>query len=341
MNPTILITGGAGYIGSHTALYLAQQGYNVLVLDTLKHNQKLPANFVITEKVVDKDFFKNNPGKIVVIKKDFADQKILDTIFTRFTIEAVLHFAAFIEVGESVKHPLKFYKNNVIKTLHLLESMVNHNVQNFVFSSSCAVYGIPKEVPIPEDHPKDPISPYGKNKLMVEMALEDLSQAHDLNFVSLRYFNAAGAMPQYGLGEQHDPETHLIPLLLQAAHTGKPFYIFGTNHETQDGTCIRDYLHVWDLADAHAKAVAYLLDKNKSDYFNLGTGTGYSVHDLIKAVEQVCGKKIKTVETEKRAGDPPVLIADASKAQKVLNWKPQHSDLKHIIATADEFFQRN
>jgi len=323
---TILVTGGAGYIGSHASWYGAQHGYHVVILDTFRHNQKLPASFA------------NHPH-ITIIKKDFADQKTLAEIFTKYDVDAVMHFAALIEVGESVKHPCAFYENNVVKTISLLQTMIAHNIQKFIFSSSCAVYGTPHTVPIDENHPKNPISPYGKNKLMVEMALEDFDRAYGLKSVCLRYFNAAGALDQHGLGEQHAPETHLIPLALRAAHTGKKFYLFGDNYETPDGSCVRDFLHVQDLASAHYKALDYLKTENKSSQFNLGTGYGYSVKQVVAAIEKECGKKINLTTKKRREGDPAKLIADPTHTQNILQWHPEHSDLETIIASANRFYE--
>jgi len=319
MTKAILITGGAGYIGSHTSFLMAQKGYKVIILDNFVHDQIF------------------NPQWATVIKKDFSDKKTLDMIFSNYKIEAVMHFAAFIEVGKSIKNPMKFYKNNVSKTISLIESMITYGVNKFIFSSSCAIYGNPQELPITENHPKNPISPYGKNKLMIEMALEDFNQAYGLQFISLRYFNAAGSMPHYGLGEQHKPETHVIPLILTAAFEQKPFYIFGTKYQTKDGSCIRDFVHVWDIANAHWLALENLNKKNPSDCFNLGTGEGFSVKQLINTVEKICRTKIKTLTKNKRIGDPPILIADPSKAFNILKWKPLHSDLEFIIKTAYTF----
>ncbi|MDR3550080.1 MAG: UDP-glucose 4-epimerase GalE [Candidatus Babeliales bacterium] len=311
--PTILITGGAGYIGSHTALLMSQKGYNVIIIDMLIHDQLF-----------------NHPWA-TLIQKDYADKQALHEIFTQNDVIAVMHFAAFIEVGRSVKDPLSFYNNNVIKTLQLLESMLEHNVKKIIFSSSCAVYGIPTQVPLVESHSKNPISPYGSTKLIIEMALKELGVAHDLQFVALRYFNAAGALTQLGLKEQHKPETHVLPLLIDAALNSTPFYIFGTDYPTPDGTCIRDFLHVCDIADAHAKALEYLEAGKPSDFFNLGTGNGFSIKQLIQAVEKIMNCRVKTVVHERRAGDPALLVADPSHALHLLGWKPQFSDLNSIL----------
>lgn len=316
---TILVTGGAGYIGSHTAFLLAQKGHKVIVLDALVHHQPSELPWA------------------TVIHGDCGDTTLLNTIFTENHIDAVMHFAAFIEVGISVKEPLSFYENNVTKTLTLLKTMMAHNVKTFIFSSSCAVYGTPQALPLVETHPKNPISPYGNTKLVIEMALHDLQIAHGLQYVALRYFNAAGALPEHGLGEYHKPETHVLPLLLRAAHEHKPFYIFGTNYPTTDGTCVRDYLHVLDIAQAHIKALEYLDNGNPSESFNLGTGTGFSIKQLIMAVEKITGIAVNVIEATARAGDPAVLVADPSRAHTVLGWKPQYSELEFILQSADAF----
>jgi UDP-glucose 4-epimerase len=319
MNKTILLTGGAGYIGSHTAWLLANHGYNVIILDALLHNQPFTHPWA------------------TLVKADYADEQALNTIFKQHNIHAVMHFAAFIEVGLSVKNPLGFYENNVSKTVRLLQTMLANNVKNFIFSSSCAVYGIPESTPLQEDHPKRPISPYGKTKFMIEMILEDVQHSDDLRSISLRYFNAAGALPEHKLGEWHEPETHIIPLLLHTAKTKKPFTIFGTEHQTHDGTCVRDYLHVLDIADAHLRALAYLEQGHPSDAFNLGTGRGISVQQLITMVERICDTKLPIIPGPHRPGDPPLLVADPSKAFTCLGWQPQHSHLEHIVQSAWDF----
>ncbi len=319
MKPAILITGGAGYIGSHTAYTLIELGYPVVVIDL--------------------DIDKNKVPGVIYIKGDCGDKFLLEKIFTQYFIDAVMHFAAFIEVGESVKNPLKFYENNVTKPVVLLQTMCAHGVKKFIFSSSCAVYGVPEVLPLTEEHGKKPISPYGKTKLMVEMVLEDLSRSHGLQYVALRYFNAAGALPEHNLGERHNPESHIIPLLLRAAQSGKPFNVFGTDYPTPDGTCIRDYLHVLDIADAHVRALDYLSAGGKSDYFNLGTGNGFSVKEMIAVVEKVSGKKVHAVYGQRRAGDPAVLVAGPKKAQELLGWKQQHSDLEGMVKAAYAFDQ--
>ncbi len=316
MKQTILVTGGAGYIGSHTAFLLAQQGHTVIVLDLLLHDQAF------------------NHSWATFIKGNCGDHILLNKIFTQYPIDTVMHFAAYIEVGESVKNPLKYYQNNVTNTLNLLESMLTHNIRTFIFSSSCAVYGTPEGPFITEDHNKNPISPYGMTKYIIEKVLEDLHVSHELRYVTLRYFNAAGALPEYELYEQHKPETHLIPLLLQAIQTQEPFYIFGTEYPTSDGSCIRDFLHVWDIAHAHLKALNHLKKGNPSDCFNLGTGHGISVKQMIAQVEQITKTKLNTIPIKNRAGDPPILVADPSKAHDILEWKPSYSDITFIVQSA-------
>ena len=321
LQKTILVTGGAGYIGSHTAWLLAQKGYNIIVLDNLVYNQSCHMPWA------------------TCIYDDVGNKEQLELLFDTYTIDAVMHFAAFIEVARSVKEPRAFYENNVIKTYTLLETMLAHNIQKIIFSSSCALYGIPKYTPIDEGHPKNPISPYGMSKYIVEHMLQDFAQAYGLSYVSLRYFNAAGATPAYNLGECHEPEVHIIPLLLQAMHEKKPFTICGTDYDTSDGTCIRDYVHVQDIAHAHYLALQHLEQQQPSDCFNLGTGNGISVKALIDMTEHLFDTKIKINLGKKRAGDPPVLIADPSKAQTILGWKPINSSLEHIIQSAYTFAQ--
>ncbi|MGC9516065.1 MAG: UDP-glucose 4-epimerase GalE [Methanomicrobiales archaeon] len=319
----ILITGGAGYIGSHLNKLANTCGYETVVLDNLIYGH---------EEFVKWGKFHN---------VDLANLEDLRTLFKRYDIDAVMHFAAFTYVGESVSDPQKYYNNNLKNTLNLLQVMLENEVDKLIFSSTCATYGMPVEIPITEDHPQKPISPYGKAKLMVESILKDYSQAYELNYISLRYFNAAGADPESEIGEWHEPETHLIPLVLDAAIGHRDnVKIFGTNYPTPDGTCIRDYIHVMDLADAHLNALKYLNKNEKSDVFNLGNGNGFSVREVIEKSQEVTGKDINIIETERRPGDPPVLIGSSKKAEKMLNWNPQFNDLERIIETAWDWHKK-
>lgn len=319
MQPIILVTGGAGYIGSYTAWLLTQRGYHVVVLDALKQGQQFPFSWA------------------TFIYGDYGDANLLKTIFTTYTIAAVIHCGSFICVGESVQQPLVYYQNNVAQTMTLLSTMVQYGCLKLVFSSSCAVYGNPQIVPLREDHPCAPVSPYGTSKWMVEQLLHDASRAYGLRSVSLRYFNAAGALAHEGLGERHTPETHSIPLLLHAARTGKPFSIFGTDYPTPDGTCIRDYIHIHDLADAHHKALLHLERGYPSDVFNLGTGVGCSVKELVAVVQKVTGCSLVTLPAARRQGDPAVLVADASKAKTILQWRPLYTDMHALVHSAWQF----
>lgn len=322
-HPTIIVTGGAGYIGSHIAQLLASLNYHVIIIDDLSQQGNIAALTAMHH--------------ITFFQADFADTKLLDLLFTTYTITAVIHCAAFIEVGESVRNPLRYYNNNVAKTITLLEHMRKHGTNNFIFSSSCAVYGVPQQLPLKEEHPRSPISPYGHTKLMVEQILAAMATAYDFKYVALRYFNAAGANTEYNLGELHTPETHLIPLVIEAALHDKPFTLFGTHHPTPDGTCVRDFVHVRDIAHAHANALFYLQAGGKSDLFNLGTGVGFSVTQIINAVEKITDKKINVVSAPARAGDPPILIACSHKALQSLAWQAHYSVLEYIIQTAVEF----
>ncbi len=303
----VLITGGAGYIGSHVNKYLNKLGIETVVIDNLVNGH---IEFV-------------KWGKFY--KLDLSNKEAVYEVLKKEKIKAVMHFAAFAYVGESVNEPAKYYLNNVYNTLNLLEVMLKNNIDIIVFSSTCAVYGNPKYIPIDENHPKAPISPYGKSKLSVEMVLEDFSQAYGIRYASLRYFNAAGADKEAEIGEWHEPETHLIPNILDVAFGVKEYVeIFGTDYETEDGTCIRDFIHVEDLAKAHILALEYIMKKNENLVLNLGVGRGYSVKQVIKVVEEVTGKKIKVKESPRRKGDPPVLVADPSRAKELLGWKPEN-----------------
>lgn len=325
-SPTVLVTGGAGYIGSHAVLALQQAGYNVIVLDNLVYgHRELVENVLKTELIVG----------------DTGDRTLMDDIFSSRDIAAVMHFAAYAYVGESVTEPAKYYRNNVVGTLTLLEAMAAANINKFVFSSTCATYGVPQQVPIPEDHPQSPINPYGMTKLMVEKILADFDPAYGLKSVSFRYFNAAGADPEGRLGEDHNPETHLIPLVLMAA-MGKRDHItvFGTDYPTPDGTCIRDYIHVTDLATAHVLGLDYLMQGGDSAKFNLGNGNGFSVKEVIEAARQVTGREIKVVEADRRPGDPPALVGSSDRARQILGWNPQYADLHQILAHAWNWHQK-
>ncbi|MEO1743435.1 MAG: UDP-glucose 4-epimerase GalE, partial [Cyanobacteria bacterium J06629_9] len=270
-----------------------------------------------------------------------TDRALLDDLFQRYDFDAVMHFAAYIAVGESVSAPDKYYFNNVYGTLVLLQAMVAANVKRLVFSSTCAIYGPPKTVPIPEDHPKNPISPYASSKLMVEQMLQDFQSAYGLQAVCFRYFNAAGADPEGRLGEDHNPETHLIPLVLQTA-LGKRdnIAIFGTDYPTRDGTCIRDYIHVADLADAHVRGVHYLGSGGETVFINLGNGNGFTVKEVIETAREVTGHAIPAVEKDRRPGDPPSLVGSSETANQILGWVPQYPNVKEIIAHAWQWHQK-
>lgn len=326
MTTTILVTGGAGYIGSHAVLALQQAGYDVIVLDNLSYGHR---------ELVEDEL----QAKLIV--GDIADRTLLKQIFSDNSIAAVMHFAAFIAVGESVSQPGKYYENNVAGTLTLLEEMVAADVKHFVFSSTCALYGTPKFAPITEDHPQNPMSPYASTKQMVERILADFEIAYGLQSVRFRYFNAAGADPNGRLGEDHTPETHLIPLVLFAA-MGKQLgiKIFGTDYPTPDGTCIRDYIHVTDLADAHVRGLQYLVDGGSSEVFNLGNGNGFSVRAVIEAARRITGREIPVIESDRRPGDPPILVGSSEKARLVLGWKPQYADLNQILKHAWQWHQK-
>ncbi len=313
----ILVVGGAGYIGSHMVKHLLSSNHDVLVADNFSTGYP--------------SALRDCPH----IEIDISDSASLKTLLSNENFDAVFHFASFIQVGESVTDPGKYFSNNFSATLTLLQSMVECGIQNFIFSSTAAVYGDPAYTPIDESHPKNPINPYGRSKLMVEQALEDFDRAHGLKSVTLRYFNAAGADPAGHLGERHEPETHLIPLILQAAAGRRSeITIFGRNYPTPDGTCIRDYIHVTDLVDAHARALDYLVAGGTSATFNLGNGSGFSVQEVITTAQAVTGKSIPTRDANRREGDPAQLIADATKARNVLGWQPRHSSLEQIIADA-------
>jgi len=326
MSSSVLVVGGAGYIGSHMVKMLAEDGYTVSVFDDLSRGHR--------DAVLSGDF----------IQGDMLNPDALKSLFSERTFDVVMHFAAFCYVGESVDEPLKYYMNNVAGTLNLLEAMRSAGVRKFVFSSSCATYGIPKTIPIEEDHPQCPINPYGRSKLFVEKILQDSADAHGLESISLRYFNAAGCDPSGQLGERHNPETHLIPLVLaeamRALKGGDPdattLSVFGNDFDTPDGTCVRDYIHVTDLCAAHMSAMEYLLNGRSAGFqaFNLGNGKGYSVKEIIGACSRVTDVDIKYKISRRRPGDPASLAGSSVRASKILGWKPHFGDLDAIIETA-------
>lgn len=314
---TVLITGGAGYIGSHTVKLVLERGMRAIVLDNLQTGHR--------EAVTGGTF----------IQGDIGDGGILEKVFTSHHIDSVMHLAADCLVGESVKDPLKYFNNNVSKGLKLLAMMLRHKVKKMVFSSSAAVYGHPPLVPIEEDSPLFPINPYGETKLIFEKILESCKVAHGLQYISLRYFNAAGADPDGSIGEDHHPETHLIPNVLKALlRKGRKVPIYGTDYDTPDGTCIRDYIHIVDLAEAHILALEALHAGQGSDIFNLGNGNGFSVREIVQAASKVTGRTIPVMEMRRRPGDPPILIASSGKIGKKLGWHPRYVNLHEIIDTA-------
>jgi UDP-glucose-4-epimerase GalE len=313
----VLVTGGAGYIGAHCCKELALRGFHPVVFDNLSTGHR--------EHVRWGEFCEG----------DIGDAERLDAACARFRFDAVLHFAACIEVGESVADPLKYYANNVAGSLQLMRAMVRHGIRHIVFSSSAAVYGEPRQVPIDEDHPSRPLSPYGWTKAMVETMLAGCERADGLRWMALRYFNAAGADAAAQIGEWHDPESHLIPRILDAARDGgRPIQVYGTDYATPDGSCIRDYIHVADLARAHALALEGLLAGKPGGAFNLGQGKGFSVLEVIGEAERVTGKRLQIQTGPRRPGDAPVLIASNRKAREVLGWSPEQSSLENIIASA-------
>jgi UDP-glucose 4-epimerase len=318
----ILVTGGAGYIGSHTVRLLLEQGYDVAVVDNLS-----------------KGYRQNVPAKRLY-EMDIADTAALAELMRQNRPEAVVHFAAFIAVGESMVEPERYFANNVGGSLSLLTAMVRTGVRHIVFSSTAAVYGDPATVPIAESSPIQPMNPYGESKVMVETLLHWFDEIHHLTSVCLRYFNASGADPQGRLGEQHVPETHLIPLLLRTVKTGKPVTVFGDDYPTPDGTCIRDYIHVDDLAQAHILALEHLTGGGASAQFNVGTGTGHSVMETIRAVEEVTGRKVPYQVGPRRPGDSPSLVAASDKLRAALGWHPRYTDLRTIVAHAWNFAQK-
>ncbi len=321
--PAVLVTGGAGYIGSHTCKALAQAGFKPVTFDNLVYGHRSAVQW----------------GPLV--EGDLADRELLDTVVREYAIEAVVHFAAYAYVGESMQDPGKYFHNNVTNTINLLEAMRDNGVGSIVFSSTCATYGMPQALPIDESHPQAPVNPYGESKLFIERALHWFGIAHGTRSVALRYFNAAGADPDGDIGEDHDPETHLIPLIIETALGRRPTIdVFGTDYPTPDGTAIRDYIHVSDLAEAHVLALRYLFGDGESLCLNLGTGQGYSVREVIDAVASCRGATITTRDCPRRAGDPAELVADARQAREVLQWSPRWSSLEQIVETAYRWYER-
>jgi len=318
----ILVTGGAGYIGSHACKALAAAGFEPVTYDNLSRGNRWAVKWGPLEA------------------GDIGDQARLRAVLDQHQPAAVIHFAAFAYVGESVDNPNLYYQNNVCGSATLLRTVTEYKPIPVVFSSTCATYGVPDQVPIPEGHPQRPINPYGFTKLVVERILADLDQAYGLRSVSLRYFNAAGCDPDGDIGEAHNPETHLIPLVLAAARDGTAVTVFGNDYDTKDGTCVRDYIHVADLADAHVRALKYLLSGGKTCALNLANAHGYSVMDVIQTAERVCGKPIKIEMAPRRAGDPPVLIGSSDRARELLGWKPVRSALEVQIADAWNWMQK-
>lgn len=318
--PNILVVGGAGYIGSHMVKYLGEMGCGVTTLDNLSKGHR--------DSVLYGEF----------VYGDISDRRVLDELFKSQRFDAVMHFASVTQVGESMHHPALYYRNNVTNTLNLLGAMMDFEVDKFIFSSSAATFGEPSYSPIDELHPQSPINPYGRTKLMIEQVLSDYDRAYGLKSVCLRYFNAAGADPDGELGERHDPETHLIPLVLQAASgRRRNISVFGRDYDTPDGTCIRDYVHITDLCDAHWLSVQSILAGEDSQEYNLGNGDGFSVQQVIDAASYVTGREIKTTDSPRREGDPARLVADSRMIKENLGWNPKYSDLSTIIEHAWKF----
>lgn len=313
----ILLTGGAGYIGSHVNKYLNKNGCKTIIFDNLENGHRSNVKW----------------GKFV--EGDLRNYNDIQKLFEDNEISGVIHFASYAYVGESMENPQKYYHNNVVGTINLLRAMLENDVKNIVFSSTCATYGMPNSLPIREDHIQNPINPYGASKLMIERILKDYHMIGKINYVALRYFNAAGADPDGEIGENHHPETHLIPLVLDAAIGRREnIKVFGDDYDTVDGTCIRDYIHVFDLAQAHLKALNYIIQNGGSEVFNLGNGSGYSVKEIIETVKSITGKEFDVIIESRRPGDPDSLVGSAEKAKRILGWSPKYHDISDIISTA-------
>lgn len=335
MVKNVLVTGGAGYIGSHTVNLLKKNGYNPIVLDNLIYGHK---------EFIEKEL------NVPLIKGDIGDENLVYEILESFEISSVIHFAAYAYVGESVGNPRIYYENNLVGSIKLINSIIDFGLKNdcskhlpFVYSSSCATYGVPIKLPISEKTPQLPINPYGATKLFVERVLKDYRKAYNFNSISFRYFNAAGSSPTENIGEDHNPETHLIPLAIRAANDPNfTLTIFGNDYPTIDGTCVRDYIHVDDIANAHLKGLFYLEQNTNalSSAYNLGNGSGYSVHQVIRSIERVSGKKVKVKYGSRREGDPPILVASSKKAYEELGWKPKYNELDQIIFDALVWFNK-
>jgi UDP-glucose 4-epimerase len=321
----IAIMGGAGYIGSHVVKYLLQEGYQPIVYDSLESGHAHAVEGCI------------------LVEGQIGDTEKLGHFFSQYAVSAVMNFAGLIAVGESVREPARYYQTNVLQTLGLLDAVLAAQIPHFIFSSTCAIYGPPQSLPLTEDHPFAPVSPYGRTKLAIELALADYAAAYpDFNYVSLRYFNASGADPEGQIGECHDPETHLIPIIFETLLGQRESVLLnGTDYPTADGTCVRDYIHVWDLAQAHLLALKYLQTEKTSNYFNLGNGCGYSVREVIAEIEKITKKQVPVLEGPRRDGDPPILVGSSAKAEQLLGWKPRYQSLDAILGTAWNWHNKN
>jgi len=322
-NKTILVTGGAGYIGGFMVRKLVEKGYTVVALDNLSRNDRPEL-----------------PESVNFVEGSIGDRQVLKTIFENTRIDGVIHFAAFISMAESMKDPYIYFEDNTYNSLTLLEEMKNHDVKNIIFSSTAGVYGNPTTVPIPEDHPKNPTNPYGQSKLMVEQILSWYQKIHGISFTALRYFNACGASLDGEHGERHNPETHIIPRAIHTLLNDEPFELFGRDYQTPDGTCVRDYIHVLDLVEAHVLALEKLFENPGCNIYNVGTGKGLSNSEILKTIEEVTGKNMNIVEKERRPGDANELVADVTKITNELGFSPQHSDIRTIIESAWKFHSK-